>query len=328
MTEVFINGLLVDIVSDISIRRSCSSLVSSASFSTPLNLLSAAQDQSSVLIRRDGTRFRGNIQSYSLQYQGRAVSISLQCADDSLKLATSGRVSFASGTMAGDAIESLLDGTGISPSGVALRSTALPEDCYVFPVNSNRIEAVKKIATDCGAVFYLQFTETGTIAVCDTWTNLLSTSDFTTTVSVSDSSHLVMSFSLDSAPENPTEDKASIVMAGTPAYLYNLLNLSGLYTDMKISYPVSTWRISEVTTKIQASGVITTATLVNSTLDISSSSTTAGTQDTTEVVREETVSLVDKSLARIATVTDTDTGTVTVEYYSTEEEETITDWAA
>ncbi|MDD2753932.1 MAG: hypothetical protein PHS80_00255 [Methanothrix sp.] len=230
--------------------------------------------------------------------------------------------------MAGDAIESLLDGTGISPSGVALRSTALPEDCYVFPVNSNRIEAVKKIATDCGAVFYLQFTETGTIAVCDTWTNLLSTSDFTTTVSVSDSSHLVMSFSLDSAPENPTEDKASIVMAGTPAYLYNLLNLSGLYTDMKISYPVSTWRISEVTTKIQASGVITTATLVNSTLDISSSSTTAGTQDTTEVVREETVSLVDKSLARIATVTDTDTGTVTVEYYSTEEEETITDWAA
>jgi hypothetical protein len=38
---------------------------------------------------------------------------------------------------------------------------------------------------------------------------------------------------------------------------------------MGISYPVTTWRISEVTTKIQASGVITSATLVSPSADLS-----------------------------------------------------------
>jgi len=313
ITEVYIAGSLVDIVSDITIKRSYSTLVSSASFSSPLNLLAAAQAESSVLIKRNGVRFLGNIQTFSLQYQGRALSMSLQCADDSLKLATGDRLSFASGTMAGDAIESLLAGTGISAAGVALRSTVLPDGCYVFPVNSNRIEAVKKIAAACGSVFYLQFTEAEPVAVCDTWTNLASSDDFTDTISVSDSSHLVISFNLDAAPEAPTADKASIVMAGTPAYIFNLLDLSGLYADIGISYPVSTWRVSELSTKIQASGVITSATLVNPTVDLSTSKS-AGSYDTTEIVREETITIVDKSLACPATVTSTDASTVSVLY--------------
>jgi hypothetical protein len=267
--EVYIGGVLVDIVSDIIIKRSYSTLVSSASFSSPLNLLADAQAGSSVLIKRNGVRFLGNIQSFSLQYQGRAISMSLQCADDSLQLATSARLSFPAGTMAGDAIESLLAGTGISAAGVALRSTPLPSDCYVFAINSKRLDAVKKIANDCGALFNLQYTSVEPIAVCDTWANVSASEDFTETISVSDSTHLVISFNLNSSPEDPTADKASIVMAGTPATIFNQLNLTGLYADMGISYPVTTWRISEVTTKIQASGVITSATLVSPSADLS-----------------------------------------------------------
>jgi len=171
--------------------------------------------------------------------------MSLDCTDETYDLATTGRLSFAAGTMAGAAIVSLLAGTGINTGGVALQSTALPAGCYVFPINSDRLYAIKTIAAACGAVFFIRFDNGYAEAVCDTWANLLSHSDFTSSISVSDSTHLVISFNLTPSPEASTADRATIVMAGIPAFMFNQLDLSGLYVDMGITYPITSWRISE-----------------------------------------------------------------------------------
>lgn len=67
MTDVYIGGTKVDIVSDITVKRSVSDLICSSSFSTPLDLLSSAQSRASVIINRGGeTLFNGIISSYSL----------------------------------------------------------------------------------------------------------------------------------------------------------------------------------------------------------------------------------------------------------------------
>jgi hypothetical protein len=271
IAHVYIGGAQADIVSDITLKRSYSSITSSASFSTPLNYLTQAKAQASVVISRNNIKlFQGIIQTYSMEYKGKALTLSLECSDEAYKLATDSRLSFAAGVYAGDAIETLLANTTISTSGVALRSTALPTDCYVFSLNSNRLDAVKKIASECGALFYQQFTGITPVAVCDIWANLLTSSDFTTEIAVSDSTHLVISFKLNPDPTDPSADKATIVMAGILASLFNQLNLTGLYSDMRISYTISTWRVSEMTSKISASGVETTYTLVDPTVNLTS----------------------------------------------------------
>ncbi|MCK9592306.1 MAG: hypothetical protein M0Q91_09905 [Methanoregula sp.] len=271
IAHVYIDEYLADIVSDITLKRSYSSVTSSASFSTPINHLAEAQAQASVVVTWNNSYlFRGVIHTYNMEYKGSAISLALECSDESYLLATDSRLSFEDGTYAGDAIELLLANTTISDAGVALRSTALPSDCFVFPLNSNRLDAVKSIAKGCGGLFYQQFANLGAIAVCDTWANLLSDPDFTTTISVSDSTHLVISFKRVADPSSPSTDKATLVIAGIPFGLFNLVNLSGLYYDMNISYTTSTWRVSDMTISISASGVQTTATLVDPTKNLTS----------------------------------------------------------
>jgi len=329
--QVYIDGIQRDIVSDITIKRNVSSIVSACTFTTPLDLLAEAQAQSSVLIKRgDAYPFLGEIQTYSLDYQGNKLKLSLNCVDSAYGLATSARVSFAAGTTAQQAIVALLAGTGISTDGVVLGSTALPTDCFVFPINSNRLEAVKKISSGVGALFYLQFTGSTPVAVCASWATLIATSDFTTTIAVTDSTYLSQSFGLNAAPDNPTADRAMIAMAGMPAFLFNQLNLSSLYKSMGISYPVSTWRIIDLTHTLKDTGVTTVYTLIDPDIDLSPTATASSvaTQDTPDLIRRETVIQINQAMGRVGEVIGTGTGTVTVAYETTSEEETVSDHGA
>jgi hypothetical protein len=267
--KVFIDDVQQDIISDISIKRSYSNLVSSASFSTPLDLLAEAQAGESVIIRKGALPlFHGVIHPYKFDYQGGSHTLSLDCSDECYKLATTDRISFEEGTKAGAAIVALLAGTTITTTGVALATTDLPDDCFVFPVNSNRLDAVKKISDACGALFYLDFSGSVPEAVCDTWTNLLTSDAFIETVEISDATHLVTAFSLDGDPLDPTVSKASISFIGVPGQLFNKLDLTDLYTDMGITYSVSTWRITDMEIKVSASSISSTYSLVVPTLDL------------------------------------------------------------
>lgn len=334
MALVIINGEYIEVTSDITIKRSVGSVVSTATFSTPLDLLADAQAQAEVVIKLDNTTviFWGKIQSFKLKYQGKSVSLDLTCSDIGYTISTKSRISFSAGEYAGTAIVLLcqdLGYTSFSLVGVKYYTTPLPDNCYVFPVDSNRFDAIKKIAEELGGVFYTQFTGDGPVAVCDTWDNLLLTDDFTTAISFSDDTNLIISFDLDAAPEYPTADRATIVMSGIPATLFNQVDLSELYREIGISYSVEVWRISDVTHKISSSGVITTAILVPPDTDLSDSALAkmASSLDTADLILVAATNTVSQSLGRVATVTATGTGTVTVEY-DTGEEETIDDHGA
>ncbi len=430
-TEVFINSVKQDIVSDISIKRSYSDPICSASFSTPLDLLAGAQAMHPVMITRGGTtHFNGIISSYSLSYAGKMLSLSLDCSDLSYKLAhsllplddteaatliygdddtpaMSGRLTFQDTiydedgetvltprVMAGDAIEALLTGTGIehilegdTTSHIALRDVPMPDTCLVFDPGTTRMDVIKKVCSELGAIFYISFIGAESVAVCDLWSNLESTTEFSTSISVSDSTHTVLSFGLESVPEmvctrvteeiaddsattkhataitsgatapymdifipidpntsldistdvtaklteyNKCIERASMSVIGTPIYLFNLTDLSGLYTDMGISPSISVWRVTESTVTISSKGVQTDATLVSSTVEIVDKVTavSTGSYDPEIQIMKATESVVDASNARLATVDSTDTGTITVAYAGGGETETIVDRAA
>jgi hypothetical protein len=203
-TEVFINSVKTDIVSDISIKRSCSDPICSASFSTPLDLLSAAQSMHPVMITRGGvTHFNGIISSYSLSYAGKMVTLSLDCSDLSYKLAHSllpltdteaatltydstpestptlvpamtGRLTFDPDIHVGDAIEALLTGTGIEHIGpgdtesqIQFRATPIPETCLVFDPGMYRLDVIKAMCKLIGGIFFIRFVGDKSIAVCN-----------------------------------------------------------------------------------------------------------------------------------------------------------------
>lgn len=423
-TEVFINSVKQDIVSDISIKRSYSDPICSCSFTTPLDLLAGARARHSVMITRGGvTHFNGIITSYSLSYAGKMLSLSLDCSDLSYILAHSllplddteadtltydstpesdptmvpamtGRLTFGDDIKVGDAIEALLTGTGIehilegdTTSHIALRSTVIPEDLLVFDPGTTRLDVIKAWCKALGAVFYISFIGPYSVAVCDLWSNLESTTEFSTSISVSDSTHTVLSFGLESVPEmvctrvteeiaddsattkhafaitsgatapymdifipidpnttldistdvtaklteyNKCIERASISVIGTPIYLFNLADLSGLYTDMGISPSISVWRVTESTVTISSSGVQTDATLVSSAVEIVDevTATSTGSYDPEVQILNAASSIVDSSNARVATVDSTATGTITVAYAGGGETETIVDRGA
>jgi hypothetical protein len=327
---VYVNDVKLDIVSGVTVKNSSSTLVSSATFSTPINILDDAEAHASVRIMSgDNTKFIGQIDSHTVSYSGKSLSIALTCSDNLSTLVTESRISFPSGTMAGDAIEDLLATTGVNTSLIALRSTFLPDSVCVFPVNSNRLDAIQKIVNAVGAVIFLRFDEVTAYAICDTWSNLLSEQEFTTEVSVSDSTHLILSFKLDPAPDSDGTSKASITFVGGSVGIYNQLNLLGLYKNMGISYPASLWRISDITIKIEPSGIITDATLTDPTVDLSdtTSAASATNQTITSLVKTQTKTVVESTLGRVGVIATVGTGTISVEY-PTGETEIITDWTA
>lgn len=332
ITQVLVDGTPLDIVSNVVLKRSSSSLVGDLTFSTPINIIDLAENNASIsVIQGEKTYFNGAIATYSVSYSGRALSVNLTCSDDMSSLATDDRISFASGTMVGDAIVSLLANTGINTDYVALRSTVLPNICCVFPLNSNRLAAVRTICAAVGAHLYLRFDGVFTYAICDTWANLVSASELTEVIAVSDSTHLIINFSLDPAPEDPSTAKATIAFAGSPVVLYNQLNLLGLYNDMGISYSQDLWRITEIETQFSESGATTSATLTDPDVDLSDASVAqaATTYSIPAQAKAAAENVVDQSLGRIATVTAVNSTdiTVTVAYAGGGEEENIKDWS-
>lgn len=231
-TDVYINDVRVEVSDMVSVKRSFSDLICSASLNTPLDFLADAQSMAPVFIRRDGmTIFNGIITSYSLQYQGKLLSMNIECSDLSYILAHSllpltytesqalvygvdstpamtGRLTFDSGCTVGNAIEALLHGTGIqyklsgeTNSYIALRTTTIPESCLVMEPGTTRFNAIQKLVASVGAIFYIKFIGNESCGVADTWANLITGGEFLTTIEISDSTHLVTSFSLDSVPE-------------------------------------------------------------------------------------------------------------------------------
>jgi len=231
-TDVYINNVRIEVSDAVSVKRSFSDLICSASLNTPLDFLADAQAMAPVFIRRDGlTIFNGLITSYSLQYQGKLLSMSLECSDLSYILAHSllpltsaesqsliygddstpamtGRLTFDPECTIGNAIEALLHGTNIkhklsgeTNSYIALRETTIPEQCLVMEPGTTRFDAIQKLVESAGAIFYIKFIGNESCGVADTWANLITRGEFINTISVSDSTHLITSFSLDSVPE-------------------------------------------------------------------------------------------------------------------------------
>lgn len=231
-TDVFVNTVRLEIVDNVSIKRSFTNLICSASFSTPSDILSDAQNHASVYIRRDGvTVFSGIITSYSIGYQGKMLNMNIDCSDLSFILSHSllpltytesqlmvygvnstpsmtGRLTFDPNCTIGNAIESMLTGTGIqhllsgeTTSYLGLRTTAIPESCLVFEPGVTRLDVIKKMCSAVGAIFFVKFIGPESVAVANTWAELEDHNEFLVTVIIQDSTHLVTSFNLESVPD-------------------------------------------------------------------------------------------------------------------------------
>jgi hypothetical protein len=126
------------------------------------------------------------------------------------------------------------------------------------------------------------------------------------------------------------KERASISVAGTPWELFNILDLSGLYTDMGITPTISEWRVTEITITISADGVQTDSTLMSSSASLTDPvvSPSTGSYDPEVQILTAASSIVDASNARVATVDSTATGTVTVAYAGGGEKETLVDRGA
>ena len=89
--KVFINGVKVPVLSGVKVKRTASDLtVCTASFTTPLDYITDAKQRAVVHIYSNGvTYFIGTITSYSLQYAGKALSLSMECTDATYALSHS-----------------------------------------------------------------------------------------------------------------------------------------------------------------------------------------------------------------------------------------------
>ena len=337
--QVLIDGRYVEVVGDITIRRSAKSIVSTASFSTPLDFLVEAKSQASVVIKKSNREifFSGNIQTYKLKYQGKKFSLVIQCSDAGYYLSAAERISFDYGTSVVDAIEQLVAGSGLSTSGIVSPSSGiLPIELCVSSLESSRLDQLEQIAQYFSCWFYISYSDLTPIAVFNPTSTLYTTYDFAIDVELTSPEHTIIAFDLDSAPESPELDRATITVAGTPFHLFNRISLTNMIIEM--GFPVSphtdgpifeSWRVTDTTHIISPSVIITTAVLIYSDsieylLSIPGGNRIASSLDVTDMISIVSDAKLKKAYSRVGSVAGTGSGVVYVQY-ETGEIDTVDD---
>lgn len=328
IAEIYIDGELLEIVSNVSLTQSASNLISSLSFSTPINIMSKCESYSPIIVKYSGEIiFIGKIYTHKVTYSGKVLLISVECSDLIQSLSEEDRISFTPGYMVGSALSDLLSNTNLNTSLIGFQTTELNNDVCVFPVNSNRLSAFQTILDSVGAIAYIKYINSIGYVICDTWENILALTEFSEPIEISDASHLIMAFNLSPTPES-TDIGASISISGYNVGLYNKLNLTELYSDMNITYNYNLWRISEIEWSINSYGIMSNCTLCNPDINPSKKSATKYTID--EMTNTQAEIIVDNSLPRVGNVVDIgiEYKEITIEYSGTGETEIIKDWTA
>ena len=160
---VTIGGKSDFIYTGVSIQKSASNLITTASISVPQNALAYVQSGAEVSIEYNHRiLFHGMTTDWRLKFSAGLVSLDIPCVDYSYKLShmavsVSSAVTYVSGTVIGSILVSLLATTGIRTEKISQDPSVILTSDLVIPPGSMIWDVISKLCKDYQCLFYLDY---------------------------------------------------------------------------------------------------------------------------------------------------------------------------
>jgi len=210
--SVYAAGSYLVAFNSASIKRSASTLITTAQIQAPLDILSNIQADDEVAIEVDRVvLFHGVAADWTLNYSGGNTSISIPCVDLSYKLThmvvhPTDVTTYTSGTDIGAIIYALLADTGIDRSHInQATGITLDEDYEVGP-GTMRMAVIQDLTKKYNSLFYLSYGKIGatfkTFGEFDTYDSMAASGEFATEHTITDANTPIFSLNIKNQPDN------------------------------------------------------------------------------------------------------------------------------
>jgi len=245
--SVYAAGSYLVAFNSASIKRSASTLITTAQIQAPLNILSNIQADDEVAIEVDRVvLFHGVAADWTLNYSGGNTSISIPCVDLSYKLThmvvhPTDVTTYTSGTDIGAIIYALLADTGIDRSHInQATGITLDEDYEVGP-GTMRMAVIQDLTKKYNSLFYLSYGKIGatfkTFGEFDTYDSMAASGEFATEHTITDANTPIFSLGIKNQPDmictrvivirdNAGVQEIGTATAGAAPYLDKVVNVN------------------------------------------------------------------------------------------------------